>query len=83
MPESAIVAGVALGLGIAAFGIGIVVLLRLLNQPPIYQQQQQYQPQREEVLIRMNGEGRLSDITPLSIRQRQKKRVIGYVTSEE
>lgn len=50
MSDNGLVAGIALGLSIAAFGIGLVVILRLLNQPPQLQYQPaiqplQYQPQ--------------------------------------
>jgi len=73
MSDNGLVAGIALGLSIAAFGIGLVILLRLLNQPTQsiqYQPQPlQYQPQREEV--------KMTEIPT------QKKKIIGYVTGEE
>jgi len=84
MSDNGLVAGIALGLSIAAFGIGIVILLHLLKQPTQTLQYQpqltQYQPPREEVLIKLTEEGKLSEVTPLSM---QKTKIIGYVTSEE
>jgi len=71
MSDNGIVAGIALGLSIAAFGIGIVILLHLLKQPTQTLQYQpqltQYQPSREEVLIKLTEAGKLSEVTPLSV----------------
>ena len=76
MSDNGLVAGIALGLSIAAFGIGLVVLIHLLRQPTQPSAQPlQYQPQREETLVRLTEE-----VTPLPI---GKKKIIGYVTSEE
>jgi len=74
MSDNGLITGIALGLSTAAFGIGLVVLLRLIWQPPQYQAQPlQYQPQREETLVKLTEE-----VTPVG-----KKKIIGYVTSEE
>jgi len=74
MSDNGLVAGIALGLSIAAFGIGIVILLHLLKQPShTLQQPLQYQPQREEALVKLTEE-----LLPVG-----KKNIIGYVTSEE
>lgn len=79
--DNGLVTGIALGLSIAALGIGLVVILRLLWQPTQPTAQPlQYQPQREEVLVKLTEAGGLSEVTPLSM---QKKKIIGYVTSEE
>lgn len=79
MSDNGLVTGIALGLSIAAFGIGIVIILHLLNKPPTqpfqYQPQlTQYQPQREGALVKLAEE-----VTPLPV---GKKKIIGYVTSE-
>lgn len=79
MSDNGLVIGIALGLSIAALGIGLVVILHLLNKPATQTLQTTQQPQHEEVLIKLTEAGKLSEVTPLSM---QKKKIIGYVTSE-